>query len=712
MENQIIELLSSKKSNNLTLEEISASLGEDKEYISKVLAFLEKEGIIFKQSNNRYILVQNTNLKKAIINLTTRKGPIAKLGDNTELQLTRKDYKNLKNNDVVLVEPYMKSGTAKVVRVLTKSYKNYVGEVIKEGNQYKVIGKDGRIINLKEEYPIGTKLLIDDKTDMVLEVIGHKDDYSTIIKEVLLQNGFPISFGDEYLKELDEIPTSLTDEDIIKLKSKKYLDITTLPIVTVDGADTKDFDDAVGFFDNNIYVSIANTSRYFAEGSAIWDETLKRGISVYPPGSVNPMLHHKFSNGICSLVPGEARSSLSTSIQINKNGTILSYKIFPSIMKNQKRTTYEEVNEYLEKDIVVDGYSEYLNLLETLYEKAMLVKDKMLREGFLTFSSTEVKHYFENAKVVKIAKRHQGKAEELIEFLMLLNNMVMVDYFIKNELPFIARNHEEPNYEKLKSWSMLLRKRNYKTIISDKLKPEEIMHNRKLYEGNFDMEVLDRIAIRCQSKAKYSSVCEGHYALGSIPYATFTSTIRRLPDFINQRIYFDSVEYGKDYARKKWAPIVPILANIANEAEQRAEKAEKALDDIKMAEYMRQFIGCEYTGVVSEVSNSYIKVLLPNMCEGKIKLYDKQYRLSKSGFTLLNSETGENIIVGDQIDIKLKKVNTSTGEIELLNSKENKKYEKESSKAKKKVKNRKNNYSSYGFGNSNYRDILSSKYFN
>ena len=342
----------------------------------------------------------------------------------------------------------------------------------------------------------------------------------------------------------------------------------------------------------------------------------------------------------------------------------------------------------------------------------MLVKDKMLREGFLTFSSTEVKHYFENAKVVKIAKRHQGKAEELIEFLMILNNMVMVDYFIKNELPFIARNHEEPNYEKLKVWSMLLRKRNYKAIISDKLKPEEIMHNRKLYEGNFDMEVLDRIAIRCQSKAKYSSVCENHYALGSIPYATFTSPIRRLPDFINQRIYFDSVEYGKDYAKKKWAPIVPILANIANEAEQRAEKAEKALDDIKMAEYMRQFIGCEYTGVVSEVSNSYIKVLLPNMCEGKIKLYDKQYRLSKSGFTLLNSETGENIIVGDQIDVKLKRVNTSTGEIELLNSKENKKYEKESSKAKKKVKNRKNNYSSYGFGNSNYRDILSSKYFN
>ena len=223
------------------------------------------------------------------------------------------------------------------------------------------------------------------------------------------------------------------------------------------------------------------------------------------------------------------------------------------------------------------------------------------------------------------------------------------------------------------------------------------------------MEVLDRIAIRCQSKARYSSVCEGHYALGSIPYATFTSTIRRLPDFINQRIYFDSIEYGKDYARKKWAPIVPLLANIANDAETRAEKVEQKLDDIKMAEYMGQFIGCEYTGVVSEVSTSYIKVLLPNMCEGKIKLYDKEYRLCKNGFTLLNCETGENILIGDQINVKLKKVNKITGEIELLNSKENKKYEKESSKTKKKVKNRQNNYSPYGIGYSNYRNIFSSK---
>lgn len=709
MGTKIIELLSSKKNNNLTLEEISVYLGEDKEYIFKVLALLEQQGIIFKQSNNKYILVQNTNLKRATIKFTTKKGLVAILSDNTQLQLTRKDYKKLRNNDLVLVEPYTQSGMAKVVRILNKTNKNYIGEVIEEENQYKAISEEGRSINLKEEYPIGTKLLIDSNTDMVLEVIGHKDDYSTVIKEVLLQNGFPISFKDEYLKELEAIPTSLSDEDIINLKSKKYLDITTLPIITVDGADTKDFDDAVGYLDNNIYISIANTSRYFKEGSAIWDETLKRGISVYPPGTVNPMLHHKFSNGICSLVPGEARSSLSTSIQIDKNGKVLSYKIFPSIIKNQKRTTYEEVNEYLENETVIDGYQNYLDLIENLYERAMVVKDKMLREGFLNFSSTEVKYYFENAQVIKIDKRHQGKAEELIEFLMILDNMVMVDYFIKNELPFIARNHEEPNYEKLKSWSMLLRKRNYKAIVSDKLKPEEIMHNRKLYEGNFDMEVLDRIAIRCRSKARYSSVCEGHYALGSIPYATFTSTIRRLPDFINQRIYFDSIEYGKDYARKKWAPIVPLLANIANDAETRAEKVEQKLDDIKMAEYMGQFIGCEYTGVVSEVSTSYIKVLLPNMCEGKIKLYDKEYRLCKNGFTLLNCETGENILIGDQINVKLKKVNKITGEIELLNSKENKKYEKESSKTKKKVKNRQNNYSPYGIGYSNYRNIFSSK---
>lgn len=688
MSSKIIELLSSRKNNNLTIEEIVEQLGEDLEKVKGVLSFLETEGIVFLQSNGKYILTENTRLKKGIVKMTSSKGPIVVFNDRSELKLSNKHLNKLNNNDVVLVEPYNKSGIAMIVKILNHNIENYVGEVIKDGNLYKVVSKNREDVVLNEIYPLGTRVLVDVKTKNIISVLGHKDDPNTLVKEILAKHKFPISFSEKYLKELEKIPSSLTEEEIEKLKQQGTVDIRNLDIITIDGIDTKDFDDAVGYNNSNIYVSIANTTRVIKENTAIWDETLKRGISVYTPGSVEPMTHHKISNGICSLVPLDDRCTLTTTVKIDDYGNIISYDIFPSIINNKKRATYEDGNEYLENGKVVDGYENYTQLLDTLYDKAMLVKEKMLREGFLNFSDMEVKFYFENYRIVELKQRHQGKTEELIEFLMILNNMVMVDYFIKNNLPFMARNHDEPNYIKLKDWCILLRHRNYKSIISDKLTPEEIMYNRSLYENNPEKEVLDRIAIMCQAKAKYSATCLGHYALGDIPYATWTSPIRRLADFINQRIYFDAKKYGNEYAREKWEPIMPQLAKLANSAEKRAEKVEKKLDDIKKAEYMSNFIGNEYTAIVSEVSKTYVKVVLPNMCEGKVLLRKGSYKTSKDKFILYDVNAGTKIIVGDQINVKLRKVDIIDGTLDFLKVEENKKYGKEGYKTKKKVKGR------------------------
>ena len=688
MSSKIIELLSSKKSNNLTIEEMVEQLGEDLEKVKGVLSFLETEGIVLLQSNGKYVLTEKTRIKKGIVKLITSKGPIVVLEDKSELKISGKYINKLNNNDVVLVEPYNKSGTAVLVKIISHNIFTYVGEVIKDDNLYKVVSKNRDDIILKEIYPIGTRLLVDDKTKNIISVLGHKDDPSTLVKEILAKYKFPISFSEKYLEELNEIPSSLTKEEIEKLKKQGTIDIRNLDIITIDGIDTKDFDDAVGYNNSNIYISIANTTRVIKENTSIWDETLKRGISVYTPGSVEPMTHHKISNGICSLVPLEDRCTLTTTVKIDDYGNIISYDIFPSIINNKKRATYEEGNEYLENGKVVSGYENYTQLLEVLYDKAMLVKEKMLREGFLNFSDMEVKFYFENYRIVELKQRSQGKAEELIEFLMILNNMVMVDYFIKNNLPFLARNHDEPNYTKLKDWCILLRNRKYKSIISDKLSPKELMYNRSLYENSPEKEVLDRIAIMCQAKAKYSATCFGHYALGDIPYATWTSPIRRLADFINQRIYFDAKKYGNEYAREKWEPIMPQLAELANNAEKRAEKVEKKLDDIKKAEYMSNFIGNEFIGIVSEVSKTYVKVVLPNMCEGKVLLRKGSYKTSKDKFILYDVNAGTKIIVGDQIKVKLRKADIVDGTLDFLKVEENKKYEKESNKTKKKVKGR------------------------
>ena len=688
MSNKIIELLTSKKNDNLTIEEIAEKIGEDVKKVEGIISFLETDGIVFRQKNGRYILTEKTRLKKGIVKKTSSKGPIVVFKDGSQLQLSSKHVKNLNDGDVVLVEPYNKSGTAMIVKVLSHDVKNYVGEVIKEGNLYKVVSKNKEDVVLNEIYPLGTKLLIDEKTKNIISVLGHKDDPDTKTKEILVEYKFPISFSEKYLNELEEIPSSLTEEEIEKLKKQGTIDIRDFNLITIDGIDTKDFDDAVGYNHSMIYVSIANTTRVIKENTAIWDETLKRSISVYGPRSVEPMTHHKISNGICSLVPLEDRCTLTTTVKIDDAGNIVSYDIFPSIINNRKRTTYEDCNEHLEKGKAVSGYENYTQSLDILYDKSMLVKEKMLKEGFLNFSDTEVKFFFENHRVLELKKRHQGKAEELIEFLMILNNMVMIDYFIKNNLPFMARNHDDPNYIELKKWSILLRHRNYKSIVSDKLTPEEIMYNRSLYENSPEKEVLDKIAIKCLAKAKYGAICSGHYALGNIPYGTWTSPIRRLADFINQRIFFDALKYGNEYAINKWEPLLPHLSNLANSAERRAEKVEMKLDNIKKAEYMSNFIGTEYTGVVSEVSTSGVKVLLPNMCEGRALLSKGSYKVSKDKFILFDVNAGTKIIVGDQITVKLTKVDIEKGTLEFIKIEENKKYGKAGNKTKKKVKGR------------------------
>lgn len=688
MGDRIIELLSSKKNNNLTLEQISRQLGEDILAVKAVLSYLETEGTIFLQENGKYILTKNTRLKKGVIKLTVSKGPIVVFEDKSELKLSNKMSKILQSEDTVLVEPYNKSGTAMVIKILNHEVKNYVGEIVKEGIQYKIVAYNKPDIILEEPYPVGMRVLVDGNTKNIINVLGHKDDPNTRTKEVLVKKKFPISFSAEYLEELKQIPLRITSEEISKMTKENTIDLRNLNFITIDGEDTKDFDDAVGYNNSTIYISIANTTKYIKEGTKIWDETLKRDISVYTPGCVEPMLHHKISNGICSLIPLEDRCSLTTAVKIDDDGEIISYDIFPSIIKSRKKLTYENSNEYLENNNIVEGYENYTESLNVLYQKAMLVKEKMLKKGFLSFSDMEVKFLLTGFKVINVQKKYQGKAGELIEFLMILNNMVMIDYFQKNNLPFISRNHGEPDYKNLKNWSLLLKKRNYEPIVSDHLTSKEIMYNRSLYENSPEKEVLDKILIRCQSTAKYGTCCYGHYALGNIAYARFTSPIRRISDFINQRIYFDALKYGNEYAKKKWTPILPNLVELANSAEKRAEKVELMLDDIKKAEYMADFIGCEYMGIVSEVSTSYIKVVLPNMCEGKILLQNGRYKTSKDKFVLHNVNNGNQIIIGDQINVKLRKVDTVDGKLEFLKVEENKKYEKAGNKTKKKVKGR------------------------
>ena len=691
MESEIIELLSIKKNNNLKVDEIASILGKDKEEVQNTLRLLGKDGIVYKNNNDRYILVSNTSLKKGTIKITARKGAIVVLDNGTELDVVYKDKSKLSNNDTVLVEPYNQSGTAKVVKIINRRYYDYVSEVVKEGKNY-IARCDGKIdIYLKDIYPIGTRLLIDGEYNTVKEVIGHKDDPGVLEREVLALNGFPIEFSREYLDEVSKIEKSLSEEEIENQKRKGLKDQRGIISVTIDGEDTKDFDDAVAYHNNTIYVQIADPNRYIKEKSTMWDETLKRAISVYFPGCCNPMMHEILSNGICSLVPGEDRYSVSMSIKMDDSGKVLNYKINEAVINNRKRMTYEDVNKYLEEGTIVDGYEDYTELIDNLYDSAMKVKNKMLREGFLEFTSDEVKFFFENSNIIDVKERHQGKAEELIEFLMLLHNMCMTDFFLKNKLPFISRFHDSPNNDKLNSWINLLKKKGYKINTNKKkdFTASDIKEVQKIYADCKEKVVYDKMAIMSQAKAKYSAYNIGHFALGMGAYSTGTSPIRRLADTINQRVLRDAIHYGVDYARKKWEKIMPYIARIATDAELRAIRAERKLDDIRKAEFMKQYEKQYFDVIVAGIYDNYMLVLYPDkMVYGKIYFNGGYFHPGKDGVSLMG-KNGEKILIGDTINAKLLKTNIITGEITFfMRINDVKECNYEEKKGKKKVKSR------------------------
>ena len=691
MESSIITILSKEKNKMMKLEEITKELKvQDTTKLLAVIKNLEETGIIFRDKKGRYTLITNTNLKRGLIKITKKKGPIVIFEDKTETVVTYKDHKTLENNDIVLVD--ISNNIAKVVKIIRREHHNFIAEVIKDEHGYKAVSNGYESIILDEIYPLGTKLLIDGKTLEVKEVLGHKDDVGTKEKEVLAEYNFPISFNEEYLKEVNSIEKSLSEEVIDMEKRNGLKDQRSITSVTIDGDDTKDFDDAVAFHNNTVYVQIADPNRYIKDNSAMWDETLRRAISTYFPGCCNPMMHEILSNGICSLVPGEDRYAISMSIKIDDSGKVLNYKINEAVINNRKRMTYTEVNKYLEENTIPNGYENYTELLDNLYKTAMKVKRKMINEGFLEFTSDEVKFFFESSKLIDIRERHQGKAEELIEFLMLLHNMCMTDYFIKNNLPFISRFHDKPNDEKICTWINLLKKKGYKIDINKKkdFTAEDIRQVQEVYKDAKEKVIYDKMAIMGQSKAKYSSCNVGHFALGMGAYSTGTSPIRRIADTINKRILNDAITRGVDYARNKWEKITPLIAKIATSSELRAIKAERKLDDIRKAEFMKQYEKQYFDVMVAGIYDNYLLVLYPDkMVYGKVFFNRNYYHVNKDGCSIY-SDKGEKIFIGDTFNAKLLNVNTMTGEVVFFKDTKVIKefYGNEEKKGKKKVKSR------------------------
>lgn len=713
----IINLLSDKKAREAI--DIIKTLGYGKELDGMIMGIIQEmvnEYDLYMTKHNRYMNFQDSeeakDLYKGLFDETKSDyGFVRVNGLEEDIFIPASAKCNAMQDDLVLVkitkgESNTRKCEGKIVKILKQSNKVKIGEVItknkkkfvklgslKNDDLFKLIGDVERLV----DGDLVTVKMLDSKTYPAVEFvkrIGHKNDPGIDISLVLVKNGFNIEFPEEVIEELKSIPTEVLASDF-----EGRRDLRDKEIFTIDGDDTKDIDDAISLerLSNGNYllgVHIADVSYYVKENSALDKEARSRGTSVYLADGVVPMLPHQLSNGICSLNPDVDRLAISCVMELDPKSNLVDYEVFPSVIRSRKQMTYNCVNSILERGVVPSGYEPFVKTLKEMYEFAKIVRNRKIRQGYIDFDVDEIKILVDgDGNVLDIKKRERGVGEKLIEDFMILANEAVATYISNCNLPGVYRVHGDVNEERLRKFIKVL------SILGITIKDNLNNINQHtiqriikvLAEKRPDaFQVLSTYMLSCMDKAKYQTNNIGHFALALRNYTHFTSPIRRYPDTTTHRLlreYFFSKNGITESKINHFEAILPEICLTSSERERASIACEREVDKMKMAEYMEEFIGSEFTGIISGFSPSGMFVLLPNLVEGMIRYdtfderitYDSEYEYA------IGTNTNRMFTLGMKIDVKLINADKNTRQIDFEEKKvvlENE--EKEQEKVKKK----------------------------
>lgn len=578
---------------------------------------------------------------------------------------------------------------AKIVGIVERSLKTVVGKFILDDEKPKYAGyiksKNQKIqqkIYIKKEPVVldGTEII---KVDIdkyptrghdyfvgqVRDIVGHQDDVGIDVLEVLESMDIVSDFPDDVLAEANAVPNAPTNKDLIG-----RVDLRQEVTFTIDGADAKDLDDAVHIklLDNGHFelgVHIADVSYYVTEGSALNREAVARGTSVYVTDRVVPMLPERLSNGICSLNPNVDRLTQSCLMEIDRKGRVVNHQICQSVINTTFRMTYSDVNAILAGD---DELAEkYQPIVESIHHMADLhaILEKMrVRRGALNFDTNEAKIIINDKGMpVDIVLRQRGVAERMIESFMLAANETVAEHFSKRKLPFIYRIHEEPKAEKLQKFL------DYASIFgihihgtANKITQQALQEFMAKVENKPGADVLNMMLLRSMQQARYSEHNHGHYGLAAEYYTHFTSPIRRYPDLLVHRMIREYTQVT-DEKIEHFRQVIPELATSSSTLERRAIDAERVVEAMKKAEYMEEYVGEEFEGVVSSVVKFGLFIELPNTIEGLIHIttLPEFYNYNERTMTLQGEKSGKVFRVGQPIKIKLVRADKETGDIDF-----------------------------------------------
>ena len=680
----------------MTIKQIAHKNDLPKKYIDKLKntsKVMIRNKVIFRTNSDQlYISNMRSVFSGKVSSLSRTYGFVTNLITGEDSFVSGGKLKGAVPGDTVIAREIsekteQRSSTAEVLAVLDQTEELFGGVIVKEGIQLKVLPDTLgcpplSVMKVKEQIKEGDKVLFsirkrgEHHSEHIVDIIkslGSSEYAKSATEAYLIQNNIPVDFSAEAREQAKQYANAEIDEK----QAAKRLDLRDLPIFTIDGADTKDIDDAISVerIENGykLGVHIADVSHYVTEGSPLDNDAFERGTSVYIADKVIPMLPKELSNGICSLNPGVDRLAFSCIMEISNKGTVKKYKFAKTVIRSRVQGVYSEVNAILDNtanEAIKAKYSEVLDCIPVMKELADILIKKRKDRGAPEIQSSESKVICdENGICVDIKPRVQGVSEGIIEEFMLMANNSAAKTAMKKEIPFVYRVHENPPAEKIESLKSTLEALGINPLgINEKANAKTFA---KLLEKTSDdprSVIINRIVLRTMAKAKYSEQPLGHFGLVLAEYAHFTSPIRRYADLSIHRILTDYVaKKGGDKLRKKYGDFSVRAASRATKTELSAVAAERNCEDFYAAEYMKNHIGEEFDGIISGVLGSGLFVELPNTVEGKIdvrSLSDNYFEV-RNGIALYDSVTGTMYTMGDKVRVKCINANVNLGQTDF-----------------------------------------------
>ena len=683
----------------LKLSELAVVLDvprEDRGKLAEILESLEQEGLIYKTKKERYGIPGKMNLVVGRIQRNERGYGflIPDDVDAPDIFVPADGMSGAMHNDKAIVritskEINGKRAEGEVIKILERAVTKVVGTFENSWLFGFVVPADrkvpGDVFLPKDEIngaKPGQKVVAHivkwpdarrNAEGKITEIIGDSRDTGVDILSIMKMYDLTESFPDDVMAQVDSIPDTVSAD---MMKGRK--DLRDLRVITIDGEDAKDLDDAISIevLPDGCYrlgVHIADVSFYVTEGSPLDREALKRGTSVYLVDRVIPMLPRKLSNGVCSLNPGEDRLAFTVMMDIDAKGKVLKHNIFESVIRSSERMTYTDVYKILETEDreLMERHAHQTDDFRNMKNLALTLRRRRMDRGAMDFNFDEAKVILdEKGRPVDVRRHEITVANRIIEEFMLVCNETVAEHFHWTGTPFVFRIHEEPDTEKIMAFAEFARNLGYPLKGLHNIHPGALQDVLERVKGKREELIVSTVMLRSMAKARYSHQSIGHFGLAARYYCHFTAPIRRYPDLIIHRLIKEELKGALSEEREQhlteW---LPEVARRCSERERAADEAERETEDLKKVEYMKERVGEVFDGIISNVTSFGMFVGLENTIEGLVRIsdmYDDYYIYDDKRYMLIGERTGKCYRIGDPVRVLVARADVEARQIDFV----------------------------------------------